>query len=125
MEKITDIFTKEFGFLQSKFIIIEENLNDLADSKKDCIYNPGVYVYHKGDDIIKVGRHLTNSRKRALEHIKANTKNEQLEMKNLTNNPDCKVTLLNVRDRDDYHWVAAVEIYMEKELNPIIRSKRH
>ncbi len=125
MQKITDTFAKEFGFLQSKFIIIEENLNDLANSKKDCVYHPGVYIHHRGDDIIKVGRHLTNSRKRALEHITSNTKNEQIEMKDLKKDSNSKVTLLNVRDPEEYHWVAAIEIYMENNLNPIIKSKRH
>lgn len=125
MREITNTFKAEFGFLEDKFAIIEERLSDLGSSAKDCIYHPGVYIYHLDDQVIKVGRHLTNCRKRALEHISSNTRNEKLEMKMLVDNPDCKVTLLVVRDQEDSHWVAAVEIYMERELKPIIKSKRN
>lgn len=125
MEDIIRKFKDEFSMIETKFIIIEEKIVDLVSSVRKFIYHPGVYIYHLNGEIIKVGRHLTNSRKRALEHIVSNTKNEKLEMKDLIDNPNCKVTLLNVKDPQDYHWVAAVEIYMEKVLNPIIKSKRH
>jgi hypothetical protein len=32
--------------------------------------------------------------------------------------------LFNVVDLDQYHWPAAVEIFMEKKLNPLVKSKR-
>lgn len=96
----------------------------LSSSKKQYIYYPGVYVFYLDGKVIKVGRHLTNSRKRALEHLKANTRNEILEMNTLEGNLESKILLFNVKDPEDYHWLASVEMYFEKKLNPIIKSKR-
>ena len=124
MEKIIETFELEFNSISDKFEIIEENVRNLPNSKKEFIHNPGVYVFFNNNGIIKVGRHLKNSRKRAYEHIIANTKNNSIEMKNLPDFPDSKVLLLNVKNKNDIHWVAAVEIFLEIQLKPLIRTKR-
>lgn len=124
-ELILKKFRNEFNLIIDKFVIIEEPLKELRSSNSDYIYNPGVYIHHTKHQIIKVGRHLTNSRKRALEHISDNTKNDKFEMKELINIQDASVTLINVKSPKDYHWVATIEIFMENNLNPIISSKRH
>ena len=123
-EKIIQIFEKEFLLISDKFTIIEGSINTISKSSEQYIYHPGVYVFYQNAGVIKVGRHLTNSRKRALEHIRENTKNDVLEMKSLDKSPDSRILLFNVKDTIDNHWVAALEIYLEKELNPIIKSKR-
>jgi len=124
-QKIKSTFENEFKLISDKFVVLEENLSDLADSKTKHIYNPGVYIYFDKEKIIKVGRHLTNSRKRALEHIQANTGIEGFEMSKLSIDSNAKVALINVIDPKDYYWVATVEIFLEKELRPIIKSKRN
>ncbi|UGU14244.1 hypothetical protein LS482_11020 [Sinomicrobium kalidii] len=123
--QVKRIFEQEFQCVSDKFVIIEENVADLSSSTKEFIYHPGVYVFIVSNKIIKVGRHLTNSRKRALEHIHANTRNETFEMKYLPDTPNSKVLLFNVLNPDHYHWVAALEIFLERELNPVIKSKRY
>ncbi|WP_273566523.1 hypothetical protein [Maribacter halichondriae] len=125
MREIINTFETEFKSISQKFVIIEEYLEDLAASKVDFIYNPGVYIFLFDNEVIKVGRHLTNSRKRALEHIRDNTENEDFEMSKMVGNKKSKVILLNVKDVNDKHWVAAFEIFLEEKLNPKIRSKRH
>ena len=75
MQKIIDTFQAEFGLISDKVIILEESFNNLLASKREWIYNPGVYVFYLDNKIIKVGRHLKNSRKRAYQHITDNTKN--------------------------------------------------
>lgn len=124
VQEIKHAFKTEFGSISEKFDIIEENLSNLGNSKKEHIYYSGVYVFYLEGEVIKVGRYLTNSRKRALQHIRDNTKNESFEMKTLAENRNAKVLLFNLKNTDDYHWAASVEIYLEKKLNPVIRSKR-
>ncbi|MGP1994069.1 hypothetical protein D9V96_019460 [Zobellia laminariae] len=124
IQDIEEIFKTEFGAIANKFILIEENLSSLYCSKKAYIYHPGVYIFFLDGNVIKVGRHLVNSRKRALEHIKCNTKNECFEMKSLEENTSAKVLLLNLKDPSNYHWSASAEIFLEKKLNPVIKSKR-
>ena len=124
LKDIEKEFSKEFGIISEKFVVIEEDLINLASSEKDYIYNPGVYVFFLEGKVIKVGRHLTNSRKRALEHIKANTRNEEFEIESLRENTGAKVLLFNLKNPSDYHWSASVEMFLEKKLNPIIKSMR-
>lgn len=124
IQEIKDAFNAEFGTISDKFIIIEENLNTLASSNKDCIYHPGVYVFYLDGKVIKVGRHLINSRKRALEHIRDNTKNAIFEMKSFKGDEKVKILLFNLKDLNDNHWSASAEMYLEKKLNPAIRAKR-
>lgn len=124
MNQIKEIFRTEFSKISDKFQIIEENVNVLPYSEKEFISMPGVYVFFNKNRIIKVGRHLKNSRKRAYEHITSNTKNDQVEMKNLGSEEEAKVILFNVKNPKDFHWVAAVEIFLELQLQPIIKSQR-
>lgn len=123
---IRAIFIKEFKIIEHKFSIIDLKIEEIESSDKNFIWHPGVYVFWCENRIIKVGRHLTNSRKRALEHIKQNTRNDDFEMKSLLSQKeqDRELILINCVDLGDYHWVASVEIYLEKMLNPIIKSKR-
>lgn len=122
--EIEDIFNNEFAAIANKFVLIEENLSRLDISEKKYIYHPGVYIFFIDGNVIKVGRHLVNSRKRALEHIRDNTKNESFEMKSLKGNTNAKVLLFNLKNENDYHWSASAEMFLEKKLNPVIKSKR-
>ncbi len=125
IKSIYDSFHKEFSFLREKFNIIPLSMIEAKESKELDIAMPGVYIYWKDDMIIKVGRHLDNSRKRALEHIRENTRNDVIDMASLKDcNENCGIILINCKNRNDLHWVAAIEIYMENVLEPIIKSKR-
>lgn len=119
---IITLFQKEFSSILEKFEIYNLNIFEAKQSKADHIWKPGCYVYwspNKGP--IKVGRSLSNSRKRALEHIRDNTGGI---MKSLEDESDAKLLLFNVKDEKNNHWVAAVEIFMELKLKPWIPSKR-
>ena len=119
------IFYDEFGSIGNKFEIIPLTIQEAYDLKDSNIAMPGVYIFWHKERIIKVGRHLENSRKRALEHIRDNTHNDSFQMESLKNcTVDCGLILINCRDKEDYHWVAAIEIYMEKVLEPVIKSQR-
>jgi len=122
---IYDSFHHEFGFLKEKFNIIPISLIEARESQELEVAMPGVYIFWKDDEIMKVGRHFENSRKRALEHIRDNTHNELFEMASLEDcNENCGIILINCKNKNDFHWVAAIEIYMEIVLKPKIKSQR-
>ena len=124
-DTITEKFYNEFNPIKDKFRIIPLTISEAFNSKNLNVAYPGVYIFWYENKIIKVGRHFINSRKRALEHIRDNTMNEFFQMKTFENcSKDCGLVLINCKDKNDYYWVAALEIYLEIVLKPIIKSKR-
>jgi len=122
IEEIQRLFTQEFISLLEKFSVLVLAADEVGKSNKEYIWHPGVYVWwHPEIGALKVGRHFTNSRKRALEHVNDNTGEK---LRDYGGKPDTKLTLFNVENPDDYHWVAAVEVYLEKNTSPLVRSKR-
>lgn len=120
--EIKNLFEKEFVALRNKFVIYDFSLADAENSKEQNISNPGVYVFwHPTRGVIKVGRHLENSRKRAFEHLRDNTGGV---MTALRDDEGTRLLLFNVKKSEDKHWVAALEIYFEEQLSPEIRSRR-
>lgn len=125
VELVKVTFEKEFNCIENKFKIFNLTINEAYKSKEEFVYHPGVYIFWHENKIIKVGRHLVNSRKRALEHIRDNTNNEEFQMNSFKSSKKNRgLILINCINPEDYHWVAAIEIYFEKTLNPVIRSKR-
>jgi hypothetical protein len=126
LQKVKPIFESEFAPLSHKFVFIHSAIKEAYDFQQDGIANPGVYIFWKDNEIVKVGRHLTNSRKRALQHIRDNTRNEKIEMKDLPNlaSSEAGILFINCKDPQDYHWVAALEIFLEVNLDPLIKSGR-
>jgi hypothetical protein len=127
------LFKAEFSPIVHKFVCIEETGNTIKESTKTYVWHPGVYVWWKGNDVIKVGRHLTNSRKRAMEHY-TNEGGQIRFIYDLENKEDQKklsgppeefgLLLFNLIRPEDRHWAAALEIYLEDTFKPLVRSKR-
>ena len=128
VEEIIELFEAEFSTVSSKFAVLRV-LNGIRELDYDVIYNlqlpsgdnnitwhPGVYVFFGNGKPYRVGRHLDNSRKRVLEHLTARTGNADANVWDIKDFPDREILLFNVINRDDYHWVAAVEIFLEKVL---------
>lgn len=126
VETIKDKFETEFQGIRDKF----EDPLELDSAEKgvqnSSISKPGVYVIWHDDCVIKVGRHLSNSRKRALQHLAMPIpyKGDNAMTINSLDLNQVKIILFNVKNRDDKHWVAALEIYLELNLNPKIKAKR-
>ena len=118
-EEIKKIFFDEFGPVFSKFKIVEISITQ-AQSFHEEGDRPGVYVYWKDNQVIKVGRHLVNAKTRALEHIRDNTGGEMALLKN---DPNCHLILFTV-EKNNFHWAATPEIFLELKLNPRIKSGR-
>jgi hypothetical protein len=120
--QIRKIFNDEFQAISSLFCYFELDYKTASATTEKGVAMPGVYVWwHPKLGTLKVGRHLVNARKRALEHITANTGEE---MNELAQQKDVRLLLFNVSNEKDIHWVAALEIFLEKNLNPRIASKR-
>ncbi len=123
---IKNIFETQFQGIRDKFQ--DPLVLGIQEARKSNIIKPGVYViWNKAYEALKVGRSLTNSRTRALQHLAKFTgyKGENAEiMSSLENDPTTKIILFNVKNKEDFHWVAALEIYFELSVQPIIRAKR-
>lgn len=118
---ITDLFHQEFGSIANKFQVTDVALSEAKQSVEPYISNPGVYVFWRPGAAIKVGRHLTNARKRALEHIRDNTAGL---MAALVHDDSARLMLFSVKNPEDVHWVASLEIFFERRLGCQIRAAR-
>lgn len=124
IEDVKNLFLSEFREISDKFAIIEVSLNKAAEDKSEYVWHPGVYVFWSNNKVIKVGRHLENSRKRALDHVTADMHNEEFTIAKLANEEETILLLFNLKDHQDRHWAAALEIFFEERLQPAIKSKR-
>jgi uncharacterized protein CbrC (UPF0167 family) len=94
----------------------------------EYISKPGVYVLWKRQcdsqcsPIIKVGRHLKNTRLRAFQHLNADY--TEFDTKTLKEDSEGRIILFNIKDLSERFWAAALEVYLEEQLQPIIKSKR-
>ncbi len=70
---IRETFDIEFESLADKFEIYDLSISEARDSKAEYIWKSVVFVFWQPSRIAKVSRHLTNARKRAFEHLPANT----------------------------------------------------
>jgi hypothetical protein len=111
LNEIQELIRAEFGSIADKFTVHDIALSTAHKDSTPGAANPGVYVYMKEGGVVKVGRHLTNSRKRALEHIIADTGGKM-------------GALIKGDTRDHLHWVCALEVFLETKLNPEVRSAR-
>lgn len=119
LDEVKQVFFNEFSSVKGKFQIVDLPVKE-ANKAHDLADRPGVYVYWKDNQVIKVGRHMTNARTRSLEHIRDNTGNEMALLKD---DPDCRILFFTV-GKDDYHWIATPEIFLEVKLDPKIKSGR-
>ncbi|MFH0757515.1 MAG: hypothetical protein V2B15_09525 [Bacteroidota bacterium] len=121
-EKVIAVFKSEFSPLLSKFEIYSFSISEARISEADYVWKPGCYVFcDKEHGVLKVGRSFSNSRKRALEHIRDDTGGK---MKDLENSEGSNLILFNLKLEKDMHWAAAVEVFLENSLDPSIPSKR-
>ncbi len=122
IEQLKQLFREEYRSIADKFFVYDFSIQEARDSQAEHVWKPGVYVFwHPSEEVIKVGRHFKNSRKRALEHIRDDT---GAAMADLANEPDTRLLLFNVLNPNDRHWVASLEVFFEEHLDPMVKSKR-
>lgn len=98
IEQVITLFKKEFSFISEQFNTFELLISDASNDGTEEINCSGVYVFWNPKfGVIKVGKSQSNSKKRALQYLIDNTANNILEMKNLKNEPDTKLLLINIK----------------------------
>lgn len=118
-------FALEFAEKANKFSISHFKISEALATVDPIANNPGVYLFwHPLHKVLLVGKHQKNSKKRALEHIRDNTRNDMIELRLLKEDPDLDLYLFNVLLPEDKHWILALEAYFEWNLNPAIRAHR-
>lgn len=81
LSDVLEIVRSEFSPLLGKFAVYDLTLDSAPKNADGGVNKPGVYILWKEClGVIKVGKSQRNSKARALEHIRDNTRNEKLEM---------------------------------------------
>lgn len=120
LDTIKATFNREFWPIAGRFHIAALKDSELWQVATPLTDRPGVYIWCCEGRVVRVGRSFSNARGRALNHVRDNTGGTMAEFATM---PEAMLVLYTV-DRRDYHWVAALEIYLEDELDPEHRSKR-
>ena len=148
-EDIVQVFFNEFKGLkpEKKFVIFklkyqdadDPNELDMWDWEHNCwentkdrslinkyIWHPGVYVFWRSNEVIRVGRALDNARKRALFYRNDSKKIKDVHDYIYQDLENTALLLFSVKDEKDKHWGAALEIFFDlhDDINPTKRSKK-
>lgn len=122
LSSVRRAFEREFWPVAGKFDHLVLAAGKWRDHSLNVAARPGVYVWFDGDRerIIKVGMSLVNARARALNHLRDDTGGA---MAALADQPLARMVLFTL-DEADKHWATALEIYLERVLDPEIKSER-
>lgn len=125
LSEVKNKFSKEYSSLKLKFNVLELNIDNALNNGTEEANRPGVYVYwHPEHGVIKVGKSQSNSKKRALEHIRDNTHNSNISMNTLPNKKETILLLFNINNNSDLHWLLSLEAFMELNTYPVIKAGR-
>ena len=119
--EIVWIFAQEFVTILDKFHPHDLSVSDAAQIETEHVWKPGCYVFWHPNRVVKVGRSFSNARKRALEHIRDNTGDK---LAALADEDKARLVLFSLKDPNEYHWAASVEVFLERELTPEVKSLR-
>jgi hypothetical protein len=133
---IMALLNNEFGELSMRFEVSEE-MDALAEweswrlerRKKIRLgigpRRAGAYVFWQGNtnNTIKIGKSRDDAYKRALQHVKDNTSNGNGSPSIKTYTP-LMFVCFNINNETDIHWVLALEDFLERRLQPRIKSDR-
>ena len=137
VNQVQESFEKEFHFIKDKFVVLDllENQSPmeldavrklkLPIDGEDMVWHPGVYVFIGDGAVYRVGRSLDNSRKRVMEHLVDRTEFKGIGVWDIKDMADKAILLFNLKNpKEDIHWLAALEIFLEREFKPKIPSGR-
>lgn len=125
LPEVKAVFSSEYSSLLGKFDIHDLTLDKVEGDTSLPVNSPGIYVFWNEEfGVIKVGKSQSNSKVRSLQHIRDNTRNDELEMKSLKSHPKTHLILFNILLKRDMHWLLGLELYMEQNLFPLIPAGR-
>ena len=125
IDQVIQKFETEFGMKAGCFSILELSVEEANVTIDPRANRPGVYAYwHPKYDVVLVGKSQSNSKKRALQHISDNSRNEVVAMSDLADDPGLRLLLFNVTEEKSKHWVLALEAFFEWNIEPTIKAWR-
>ena len=125
LPEVKAVFSSEYSSLLGKFDIYDLTLDKAEGDTSLAVNSPGIYVFwNENFGAIRAGKSQSNSKVRSLQHIRDNTRNDELEMKSLKNDPKTHLILFNILLKRDMHWLLGLELYMEQNLFPLIPAVR-
>ena len=117
-------FETEYSTLKDKFIVHQMSIKEAYNNGSDSVNRPGIYVFCHPNNVIKVGKSQSNSKKRSLQHIQDNTHKGDINMNTLKDDEDATLILFNIKSDNDLHWLLSLEAYMEWNTSPAIPAGR-
>ena len=118
---IFDLFETEFSALIDRFDYMDLAGVAIRESQDPRIARAGVYIFYKDGEVLKVGKSLSNARKRALEHFR--DKPGKI-MKDTDGDSELRLLLFTVDKRENEHWIIVLEDFFEWKLELKIRSEK-
>lgn len=134
--QIIEAFESEFSFVKDKFVLIDLLANNspmdietieylkLPTDDYNIVWHPGVYTFIGNNCLYRVGVSMHNSRARVMQHLDAYTSKDGHCVWDIDNYPDKSITLFNVKNRADKHWLLALEAFIETKFEPKIKAGR-
>ena len=135
-EQVISAFNSEFYFLIDKFEIIDllgdnsqmdyEIISNLKLPTDDynIVWHPGVYLFLGNNLVYRVGVGMINARARVMEHLDACTSAGNCGIWDIDNFDDRSILLFTVKNKNDRHWLLALEAYFEIKFRPLIKAGR-
>lgn len=127
-EEILGWVNSEFGEKAKYFTPVQVWLNNRKCKEYEATKVPGVYVFLHEGVCIKVGKSQTNAFKRAMQHCgtdNTSSADKKWKMSELRDNDKTMLLVYALNQPDGLHWVLALENFLERKLEPAIRSKRN
>ena len=129
IEEIIQSVDDEFGDKFVHFKPIALRMNALERDESEAAKVAGVYVFvHDDLGCIKVGKSQSNALKRALQHCgsdNTSSKDKAIQMAALRRCDKTYLLIFALQNPESMHWVVALEHFLEKRLQPTIRSVRN
>jgi hypothetical protein len=135
-DQLIRAFKKEFSFIEDKFEILDLLGNNtpmdyevmeylkLPSEEYNIVWHPGVYAFLGNNSVYRIGVSMNNSRARVMQHLDACTSQDGCGIWDIQKFEDKSILLFNVKNKEDRHWLLALEVFFENTFKPLIKARR-
>ena len=134
--QMIEAFEQEFSFIKDKFEIMDLLANDspmknevieylkLPSNDYNIVWHPGVYAFLGNNIVYRVGVSMNNCRAKVMQHLDDYTTKDNYCIWDIDKFDDKSILLFNVKNKDDRHWLLALEVFFENKFKPLIKAGR-